>query len=55
MYLASLSYLDPRSGSLVIQLILCGICASPFATIIAMIAWLRSHGKKSQAKPTEEN
>ena len=56
MHFAPFPYLDPGAGSLLIQLIICGICASPFAAIMAIIALIRSHGKGPQGKTssTEE-
>ena len=58
MHFAPLPYLDPGSGSFIIQLIMAScICGTPAAAIAAIIAWVRRSAKKpdAQSNSTEEN
>ena len=58
MHFSPLPYLDPGTGSLMIQLITAGcLCGTPAAIIAAVIAFVRRLAKKSdnQSNSIEEN
>ena len=48
MHFAPIPYLDPGSGSVLIQLIVgfCVLCGTPAAAVAAVIAFLRQRAKK---------
>ncbi len=53
MQLIAPPYLDPGSGSFLIQLVIaaimgCGLCATPAAAIAAILAFFHFRGKESK-------